>query len=240
MHDLSAAYPDKLQEMINLWYTEAGKYNGTPLDDRTAAEQLSGTPRPQIAKPSNRYVYRPNTSEVPESNAVSTLGRSWKFAVEVNLDKDADGVIFSQGSRFGGYSMYIKDGKLKFVYNYVGLEEQKLTADADLPTGDCVLGVSYDNEQVAKEKHAAFGTATLFINDKQVAQQKIKTQIAHFALSGEGFAVGRDAGAPVTPDYDGNHPWAFSGGTIAKVTADVSGEAYVDLEKEMIAAMKRD
>jgi arylsulfatase len=52
--------------------------------------------------------------------------------------------------------------------------------------------------------------------------------------------VGRDAGAPVTPDYDGHHPWAFTGGTIAKVTADVSGEAYVDLEKEMIAAMKRD
>jgi arylsulfatase len=240
MHDLSDKHPDKLQEMINLWYTEAGKYNGTPLDDRTAAEQLSGTARPQIAKPSNRYVYRPDTLEVPESNAVSTLGRSWKFAVEVNLDNDADGVLFSQGSRFGGYSMYIKDGKLKFVYNYVGLEEQKLTADADLPTGDCVLGVSYDNESVAEEKHAAFGTATLFINDQQVAQQKLKTQIAHFALAGEGFAVGRDAGAPVTPDYNGHHPWAFSGGTITKVTADVSGEAYIDLEKEMIAAMKRD
>jgi arylsulfatase A-like enzyme len=240
MHDLSEKHPQKLQEMINLWYTEAGKYNGIPLDDRTAAEQLSGTVRPQIAKAANRYVYLPNTLEVPESNAVSTLGRSWKFAVEVDLDKDAQGVLFSQGSRFGGYAMYIKDGKLKFVYNYVGLEEQMLIADAALPTGDCVLGVSYDNESIAEDKHAAFGTATLFINDKQVAQQKIKTQIAHFALAGEGFAVGRDVGAPATPDYPGHHPWAFTGGTIAKVIADVSGEAYVDLEKEMIAAMKRD
>jgi hypothetical protein len=240
MHDLSEAYPEKLQEMINLWYTEAGRYNGLPINDLTAAEQLSGTPRPEIAKPTDRYEYRPNTLEVPEADAVSTRGRSWKFAVEANLDKDADGVLFAQGSRFGGYSMYIKDAKLKFVYNYVGLEEQMLTSDVDLPTGDCVLGVSYDLAEVAKEKHAAFGTATLFINDKQVAQQKIKTQIANFALSGEGFAVGRDAGAPVTPDYNGSHPWSFSGGTIDKVTADVSGEAYVDLEKDMIAAMKRD
>jgi arylsulfatase A-like enzyme len=240
MHDLSEAYPEKLQEMINLWFSEAGRYNGLPINDLTAAEQLSGTPRPEIAKPTDRYEYRPNTLEVPEADAVSTRGRSWKFAVEANLDKDADGVLFAQGSRFGGYSMYIKDAKLKFVYNYVGLEEQMLTSDVDLPTGDCVLGVSYDLAEVAKEKHAAFGTATLFINDKQVAQQKIKTQIANFALSGEGFAVGRDAGAPVTPDYNGSHPWSFSGGTIDKVTADVSGEAYVDLEKDMIAAMKRD
>jgi arylsulfatase len=226
--------------MIKLWHYEAGQHNGYPLDDRTAAEQLSGTPRPQISKPTDRYVYHAGTLEVPEANAVSTLGRSWKFAAEVDLEKGAEGVIFSQGSRFGGYGLYIKDGKLKFVYNYVGLEEQMIVADAPLPTGECVLGVSYDNESIAEEKHAAFGTATLFINDKQVGQQKIKTQIAHFALAGEGFAVGRDAGAPVTPDYAGEHPWAFTGGTISKVTADVSGEAYVDLEKEAIAAMKRD
>ena len=240
MHDLSEAYPEKLQEMINLWHHEAGRYNGYPLDDRTAAEQLSGTPRPQISKPTDRYVYHAGTLEVPEANAVSTLGRSWKFAAEVDLEKGAEGVIFSQGSRFGGYSLYIKDGKLKFVYNYVGLEEQMIVADAALPTGDCVLGVSYDNESIAKEKHAAFGTATLFINDKQVGQKKIKTQIAHFSLSGEGFGVGQDVGAPVTPDYAGEHPWAFKGGSITKVIADVSGEAYVDLEKEAIAAMKRD
>jgi arylsulfatase len=115
-----------------------------------------------------------------------------------------------------------------------------IVADAALPTGNCVLGVSYDNESIAKEKHAAFGTATLFINEKQVGQKKIKTQIAHFSLSGEGFGVGKDVGAPVTPDYAGEHPWAFKGGSIKKVVADVSGEAYVDLEKEAIAAMMRD
>ena len=52
--------------------------------------------------------------------------------------------------------------------------------------------------------------------------------------------VGRCAGAPVTPDYPGLHPWAFTGGTIKKVLVDVSGEPYIDLEKEAIAAFKRD
>jgi arylsulfatase len=84
------------------------------------------------------------------------------------------------------------------------------------------------------------GTATLFINDQQVVQQDIKTQLGAFSVAGEGFMVGRCAGAPVTPDYAGYHPWAFSGGTINKVIVDISGESYVDLELEAMAAFKRD
>jgi len=84
------------------------------------------------------------------------------------------------------------------------------------------------------------GTATLFINDKQVGQQDIKTQLGALSVAGEGFMVGRCAGAPVTPDFPGNHPWAFSAGDIKKLVVDVSGEAYVDLEMEALAAMKRD
>ena len=64
--------------------------------------------------------------------------------------------------------------------------------------------------------------------------------IGGFALAGEGFNVGRDGGAPVTNDYPGVQPWAFSDGTIKQVVVDVSGEAYVDLEKEAIGVMKRD
>jgi arylsulfatase len=66
------------------------------------------------------------------------------------------------------------------------------------------------------------------------------TQLGAFSVAGEGFMVGRCAGAPVTPDYAGDHPWAFTGGTINKAIVDVSGEAYVDLEMEAIAAFKRD
>ena len=95
-------------------------------------------------------------------------------------------------------------------------------------------------KDVDQKKMETRGTAKVFINDTQVAEQDIRTQLGAFSVAGEGFMVGRCAGAPLTPDYAGNHPWAFTGGTIGKVIVDVSGEAYKDLEMEAIAAFKRD
>jgi hypothetical protein len=93
---------------------------------------------------------------------------------------------------------------------------------------------------VDKKGMKMLGTATIFINQQQVGQQDIKTQLGAFSVAGEGFQVGRCAWAPVTQDYVGDHLWAFTGGTTKKVMLDVSGESYVDLEMEAIAAMKRD
>jgi len=76
-------------------------------------------------------------------------------------------------------------------------------------------------------------------NGKEVAKKAIRTQLGAFSVAGEGFMVGRCAGAPVTPDYTGDHRSTLSGGTIKKVIADVSGEPYIDLEMEALAAMKR-
>jgi len=237
VHDLADKYPVKLTELQNLWYSEAGKYFGLPLDDRTALE-IGITPRPQMVKPTDRYIYYPHTLEVPEAVAVSTRGRSFKFTAEVDLEAGAEGVIFAQGAMFGGFTLYIKDGVLKYVYNYVGLEEQMIVADEKLPTGECFLGVNYDMEKIGKQ--AAHGTLSLYINDKKVGEKKIRTQLGGFALAGEGFNVGLDGGAPVTYDYPANAPWAFSGGTIKQVIVDVSGESYLDLELEAIGMMKRD
>jgi hypothetical protein len=78
------------------------------------------------------------------------------------------------------------------------------------------------------------------LNGIQVAQKKIRTQLGAFSVAGEGFQVGRCAGAPVTPDYAGDHRWAFTDGTIKKVLVDVSGESYINLEMEALAAMERD
>jgi arylsulfatase len=104
------------------------------------------------------------------------------------------------------------------------------------------VGVSFEmkNEERGQEEYETNGTATLFINDKQVGQQDIMTQLGAFSVAGEGFMVGRCAGAPVTPDYAGYQPWAFTGGDIKKLVVDVSGESHVDLEMEAIAAFKRD
>jgi arylsulfatase len=202
---------------------------------------VGGTVRPSLVDHSKtRYVYYPNTAMIPEGDMAQIRGRSFDFLVEVNFGDSPDGVLFANGSRFGGHSLYVKDGKLKYVNNFIGLQEQMLVADADLPKGDCTVGISFEMDSIDEKDGKANGTATVFINDKQVAQEKIKTQLGAFSVAGEGFQVGRCAGAPVTEDYTGDHPWALTGGTIAKVLVDVSGEAYKDLEKDAIAAFERD
>src|SRR6185437_12960911 len=123
-HDLAEQHPDKLRELVNLWWVEAGKYNALPLENRGVVEIL-GTERPQIAKQRSRYLYYPGTAEVPESVAPNIRNRSYTVAVEVDVESaDASGVLFSHGARFGGHALYVKDGKLKYVYNWVGMFEQ--------------------------------------------------------------------------------------------------------------------
>lgn len=241
MHDLADEHPDKLKEMINLWFYEAALYNGLPIDDRAPAEMVGGTVRPSLVDHTKtRYTYFPNTAMLPEGDMAQIRGRSFEFLVEVNFGDSPEGVLFANGSRFGGHSLYVKEGTLKYVNNFIGLEEQILTSDSPLPKGDCTVGVSFEMKNVDKKAMQTNGTATVYINKKKVAQKDIRTQLGAFSVAGEGFMVGRCAGAPVTGDYTGDHPWAFTGGTIRKVVADVSGEAYIDLEMEAIAAMKRD
>jgi arylsulfatase A-like enzyme len=238
MNDLAAEHPDKVQQMINLWFHEAGKYNGLPLLDLTAVEVLSDPTRPQVVPPRDRYVYYPDAAEVPESAAVNIRNRSYSIAVEVAIDsKDASGVLFSHGARFGGHSLYVKYGTLNYAYNFVGSKEQIVGSTKEIPTGNMILGASFVREGDAMP---ATGTLSLFINDEKVGEGQIMTQPGNFSLVGEGLNVGKDPGEPVTSDYAGVHPYAFTGGTIKEAIVDVSGEHYVDLELEGFAMMKRE
>ena len=237
-HDLAAEQPAKVQELIRLWFHEAGKYNGLPLVDLTAVEVLADPTRPQVAPPRDRYIYYPDTAEVPETAAVNIRNRSYSIAVEVRIDSgDASGVLFSHGARFGGHSLYVKDGRLKYVYNFVGSREQIVESDTTIPTGEVILGASFVREGNGMP---ATGTLSLFIDDQKVGEGRIMTQPGNFSLVGEGLNVGRDPGEPVTSDYAGAHPFTFSGGAIKRAIVDVSGDHYVDTELEVLAMMKRE
>ena len=129
LHDLAAEHPDKLRELVNLWFAEAGDNAGFPLDDRSALEIIT-TPRPQLASPRDRYVYFPGTAEVPEAQAVNVRNRSYTIGALVDIPAPgAQGVLFAHGSRFGGHALYVKDNRLHYVYNFVGMMEQKIDGD---------------------------------------------------------------------------------------------------------------
>jgi arylsulfatase len=175
---------------------------------------------------------------VPESVAVNIRNRSYAIAAEVTIDTpDAAGVLFAHGARFGGHALYIKDGKLKYVYNWVGEFEQMVESSVPVPTGDCVLSASFEKSGTGMPTE---GMLSLYINKEKVGEAKIKTQPGKFSLAGEGLNVGLDRAEPVTDDYPGTSPWAFAGGTIHKVIVDVAGDPWVDLEKEVQAAFSRD
>jgi arylsulfatase A-like enzyme len=237
-HDLAAEYPAKVQEMISLWFHAAGQYHGLPLLDKTPVEVLADPTRPQVAPPRDRYIYYPDAAEVPESAAVNIRNRSYSIAVEVDIESaDAAGVLFSHGARFGGHALYVKDRKLKYVYNFVGDTEQMIESTSEIPTGMVILGASFVREG---DTMPATGTLSLFIDDEKVGEGRIITQPGNFSLVGEGLNVGRDPAEPVTDDYPGTSPYAFTGGTIKEAIVDISGEHFVDLELEAIAMMKRE
>ena len=236
-HDLAAQQPEKLQELIALWWVEVGRNGALPLETRNALEIL-GTTRPELTKPRSRYVYYPGGSEIPESVAPNIRNRSYTIAVEVTIDTaEAGGVLFSQGSRFGGHALYVKDRKLKYVYNWVGLFEQFVESSEPVPTGHVVLSATFEREG---DGMPAEGTLTLHIRDTNVGEARIKTQPGKFSLAGEGLNVGREGGEAVTDDYPGEAPWAFVGGTIHRAVIDVSGTPFVDLAEEARMAFARD
>ena len=237
-HNLAEQYPDKLQELINLWFFEAGKYQGLPLDDRSAVE-IFLTPRPKMTKPHDRYVYYPNTAEVPESQAVSIINRSYSIRAEVEIAASrAEGVIFAHGSRFGGHTLYVKDGRLHYIYNWRGDIEQKISSSKLVPTGASTLSAIFTKEG-ENPPHVANGTLAIYINDEKVGEGKIRTQPGRFSIAGEGLNVGRDGGEPVTGDYPGEYPWPFTG-MVKQVVVDVSGEVSIHHEREAHAMLMRD
>ncbi len=227
--NLANEYPDKLQELINDWFAEAEKNNVLPLDDRVAAEVL-GTERPSQEPPRDRYLYYPHTSPVPEGVAVNIRGRSYKILANIEITSpNASGVIFAHGSRFGGHALFIKDKKLYYTYNFLGIEEQVFVSNTAVKPGKYTVGMEFTRED--KGEHGeSIGKTVLYLDDQKVAEGPMKTQPAKFTLSGDGLCVGYDSGDAVSKYY--KTPGTFTGGKIQFVGVTVEGTPYVDLEAE--------
>jgi hypothetical protein len=147
-------------------------------------------------------------------------------------------VIYAQGARFGGHSLFVKDRKLWYAYNFIGIPpEQQLVSDRELEPGYHVLGVEFVTEALG-DRHETQGTAKLYIDDDVVAEASLKTQPGHFALCGEGLTIGRDSGDPVSKEYSAGFP--FTGGKINEVEVNIGDDVYLDVEREFAAAMARD
>jgi len=232
--NLAADEPARLEEMKSLWFYYAGIYNGLPLDDRSALEQVLAD-RPRGAPPRDQYVFYPNCADVPESAGPLISGRSYTLSAGVDVEAaDAEGVVWAAGGVAGGHALYVKDRRLRYTFNWVGSHFQDVVAAVDLTPGHHVLTAEFaaTGPSAVPDMPGTAGTLTLYIDDEQVGQGEIVTQPGYFCITGDGISVGRDSGSAVTPEYVA--PFPFTGGTIAKAIMDLAGEHFVDHEAQVM------
>jgi arylsulfatase A-like enzyme len=216
-NDLAANNPAKLKEMQDLFLKEAVKYQVLPLDDRTL-ERLNAAlvGRPDLMAGRASLTVHQGMTGMSENAFINVKNRSHSITAEVEIPQNgANGVILAQAGRFGGWSLYVKDGKPTYTYNWLGLQRYTVAAEQALPAGKSTIRFefAYDGDGVGKG-----GTGTLFVNGNTVAKGRIdRTQCCAFSAD-EGADVGADEGTPVTEAY--KVPFKFTG-KIVQVTIDL-------------------
>ena len=228
--DIAAEHPEKLRELVALWWQEAEKYKVLPLDSSMQARLA--TVRPQTSKPRTRFVYYPGGSAVPAFAAPQVYNRAHSIEADVDIPAGgAEGVLVAQGGDAGGYAFFLKDGQLCFVYNYVGLDRFELRAEDGLTEGRHALRYEFEptgEPDIANGKGAP-GRGQLYIDGELVANTEYPhTTPLLFEL--EGLSCGYDFGAPAAETYE--PPFPFTG-TIRQVAFDLTGELITDDEATM-------
>jgi arylsulfatase A-like enzyme len=235
-HNVAAENRDKLIAMIGTWYVEAGKYQVMPIDGSGLARMMAD--KPLIALPRESYTYLPNTQSVPNFAAPKVLNRPHSITADVEIpEQGAEGVLLSQGTAAGGYSFYVKNGKLHYVHNYVGRQLLTVESKDVVPAGKHQLRFEFEPTgppEPAQGKGAP-GRLQLYIDGNLVgnAEAAITTP---FMFNPGALTCGANPGSPVTPDYEG--PFTFTG-TLHSVTLDVSGDLIHDHEAELRAHLAR-
>lgn len=213
--NLAAKHPKRLKELQELFHKEAIKYGVYPMDDRSF-QRLNATNagRPDLMGDRKELVLYPGMGGMAENVFIDTLSRSLVVTADLVIPKGgANGVVVSQGGLFGGWSLYLKDGKPKLAYNWLAREKYYIEGKERLPEGKVTLVYDFTYDGGGPHKG---GTGTLAVNGKMVGEGRIeKTHGAVWSLAGETADVGKDAYSPVCDDYD---PWdnAFTG-TISTV-----------------------
>lgn len=238
-HDLAAEHPDKLEELKALWYSEAEKYNGLPLSDLNIMETMMRS-RPYLVGERDSYVYYPDCADVGIGAAAEIRGRSFTVLADVTVETTgAEGVIYKQGGAHGGHVLFIQDGRLQYVYNFLGERQQQIQSNGPIPLGRHLFGVRYERTGTVPNSHTPIGNVTLYFDEHAVGMlPDVITHPGTFGLAGAGITVGRNGGSAVSSKYKA--PFVLTGGSVAQVTIDLSGRPYEDVEKELALAFSRD
>jgi arylsulfatase A-like enzyme len=226
-NDLAAKEPKKLRELQDRFMAEAAKYNVLPLDDRFA-ERADPSLKPNHLRGKTHFVYPPGTVSVPERSSPYTKNRHHTIAAEVDIPEGgAKGVLICCGGVSGGFSLFMRDGKLHWEHNYYNEVRYRVSSSGTVPPGRHVLSA-----EVKVDKQGKFetgGTVTLRLDKKVVGEGRFEKQIGGFFTANESFDIGCDTCSPVSDLYE--TPFAFTG-KIIRVMVDVSEATFENLAEQ--------
>jgi arylsulfatase A-like enzyme len=197
--NLAKQQPEKLAELQRLWLIEAVKYNVLPLDDRLAERanpDLAG--RPQLIKGTRQILFG-GMGRLTESSIVNYKNKSHAVTAEIVVPEgELQGVIVAVGGSFGGWSLYVRDGKPKYCYNYYGLEYSVIEGANRLTAGvhEVRMEFTYDGGGVGKG-----GGITLYVDGKKTGEGRVEATEALVFSADETLDIGSETGSPVTKDY---------------------------------------
>lgn len=233
-NNLAASNPEKLKEMQELFIEEAEKYNVLPIDDRVF-ERLNAAAvgRPDLMAGRTSLTVFDGMIGMSENVFINTKNRSHTITAEVEIPRGgAKGVILAQAGRFGGWSLYFRNGRPVYTYNLLGLKRFTIAAKEAVPAGKATIRFefAYDGGGLGKG-----GTGTIFVNGRKAAEGRIEATQARILSVDEGADVGEDGETPVVEDYGLAAPYKFTG-KIGKVTVEVGEMKGVSKEEEKKAA----
>jgi arylsulfatase len=237
-HDLTKEDPEMLAKLQRLWLIEATKYNVLPMDDRAlerATPEMAG--RPSLIRGTSQSFF-PGMGRLSENSVVSIKNKSFSVTAELDVPTGgAEGVIIVQGGRFGGWSLYAKGGKAKFVYNVLGIQEFATEADEPIPDGTHQVRVefAYDGGGLAKG-----GNVTLYYDGNAVGTGRVGATQPMVFSADETTDIGYESGTTVTPDYT-TQSSRFTGkiNWVQINLGDDDHDHFIDPEERLRIAMAR-
>ncbi|MEL7209183.1 MAG: arylsulfatase, partial [Actinomycetota bacterium] len=226
--DLAAEMPEKLAELKELFLLEAAKYNVFPIDDRTGERfnaAIAGRPELQTGRTTQRF--SPGMSHLMENTVLNTKNRSHTVTAQLVIPEDgAEGVVIAQGGRFAGWSLYVRDGRPAYCYNWFQSDRWYVKGEDPLPAGEVTIQYQFDFDG---DQPGAGGVGTLLVDGTVVAENRIERTVPFVYSADETMDIGADSASPVTDDYPAGRDNAFTG-SIGWVQIDLLGEELAHSE----------
>ena len=238
--DLAKEMPEKLAELQRLFIIEATRYKVLPIDDRMMEKMNPDTAgRPVLIKGNTQLVFG-GMGRLSENCVLNLKNKSHSVTAEIIVPEGgAEGVIISQGANIGGWTLYAKDGKLKYCYNWGGFEHYYVESDRAIPAGQHQVRMEFAYAGGGLGKG---GTATLFIDGEKTGEGEILNTLSVVFSADDGCDVGEDSGAPVSPDYragKNRFNGEIRGIQLAIAEAAEEADHIIEPEKALAMAMAR-